>query len=287
MHQGIWNKVSKGCWEIRGKTLGIVGYGHIGAQLSVLAEAMGMQVRYFDVVPIMPLGSAQQIDTLDELLSISDFVTLHVPELPETIDLIGPEELAKMKKGAYLINNARGKVVDIPALVESLKSGHLAGAAIDVFPKEPAANGKNFNNDLNGFHSALAGCPNVILTPHIGGSTEEAQRMIGVEVGSALVRYMAFGSSTGAVASIPEVSLRPLTKEGTVRLCYVHWNQPGVLSKLNSVLGRFNVDRQSSESLKDTAYCVSDISDVTPADLETIFNEVSRLPSTISVRLLY
>lgn len=286
LHQGIWNKVSKGCWEIRGKVLGIVGYGHIGAQLSVLAEAMGMQVRYFDVVPIMPLGSAQQVDTLDELLAISDFLSLHVPELPETTNLIGAEELARMKKGSYLINNARGKVVDIPAVVKSLKSGHLAGAAIDVYPKEPAGNGKFFNDDLNSFTSELASCPNVILTPHIGGSTEEAQRAIGAEVGSALVRYINFGASIGAV-NFPEVSLKPIIGDNIVRLCHIHMNQPGVLKSVNAALGPYNVERQLSDSKGDIAYLMADIADVTQEGIKNIYDAISVLPANVATRILY
>lgn len=194
MRAGEWNKVSKGCYEVRGKVLGIVGYGHIGSQLSVLAEAMGMQVIYFDIVPLMPLGTARQVQTLNELLGRADFVSLHVPELAETRNMISTAQLAAMKKGAYLLNNARGTVVDLPALVEALESGHLAGGAVDVFPREPAANGKDtFVDSLNGFESRLRACKNVILTPHIGGSTEEAQQMIGTEVATALIRYINFG----------------------------------------------------------------------------------------------
>lgn len=249
MREGVWNKVSKGCWEIRGKTLGvsveslnqlllgpcssassrrqIVGYGHIGSQLSVLAESMGMHVLYYDVVPIMPLGMAHQVDTLDELLGAVDFLTLHVPEIPETMNMMGAEQFAKMKDGAYLLNNARGKVVDIPALVKALQSGKLAGAAVDVFPSEPASNGPNFGDSLNAWSSELRACPNLILTPHIGGSTEEAQSMIGAEVGSALIRYLNYGSTQGVV-NFPEVSLRPILHEGVVRLCHAHLNQPGM-----------------------------------------------------------
>ena len=266
--------------------LGIVGYGHIGAQLSVLAEAMGMQVRYFDVLPIMSLGSAQQIDSLDRLLGMADFLTLHVPEIPETIDMIGTEELAKMKKGSYLINNARGRVVDIPALVKALKSGHIAGAAIDVYPREPAANGKTFNNDLNDWFSALSGCNNVILTPHIGGSTEEAQRMIGAEVGTSLVRYINFGASIGAV-NFPEVSLRPIIESGIIRLCHIHLNQPGVLKNVNAVLSAYNVERQLSDSKGDIAYLMADISSVSSEGIQQIYNEISVLPANVATRVLY
>jgi D-3-phosphoglycerate dehydrogenase len=197
-----------------------------------------MTVLYYDVQPIMSLGSAKQLDSLDELLGACDFLTLHVPELPETTNLISTAELAKMKDGSYLLNNARGKVVDIPALVEALQSGHLAGAAIDVFPSEPAANGPHFGDALNDWSSALRSCPNLILTPHIGGSTEEAQRMIGAEVGAALIRYINYGSSVGAV-NFPAIDLRPIVDERTVRLCHVHLNQPGVLKVINSLLGDY------------------------------------------------
>jgi len=286
MRQGIWNKVSKGCWEIRGKTLGIVGYGHIGAQLSVLAEAMGMQVRYFDVIPIMPLGQAQQVGTLDDLLAISDFLTLHVPEIPETMNLIGAEEMRKMKKGSYLINNARGKVVDLAALATSLKSGHLAGAAIDVFPREPAANGKYFNEDLNPFFPALSTCPNLILTPHIGGSTEEAQRMIGAEVGAALIRYINFGSTLGAV-NFPEVSLKPIIGDDIVRLCFAHLNRPGVLKAVNAILGAYNVERQLTDSKGEVAYLMADIAEVSPEGVRKIYDGVSSLEASVATRVLY
>jgi D-3-phosphoglycerate dehydrogenase len=230
LHNGTWNKVSKGCWEVRGKTLGIVGYGHIGSQLSVLAEAMGMHVIYYDVLTMMGLGTARQVQTLDELLEQADFVTLHVPATSETKNLIGAKEFAKMKKGSYFINNARGTVVDIPALIEASRSGRLAGAAIDVFPNEPAGNGDYFNNDLNSWTKDLAGLKNIILTPHIGGSTEEAQSAIGVEVSTALVRYVNEGATLGAV-NMPEVNLRGLSLEeaNCMRVIYIHKNVPGVL----------------------------------------------------------
>jgi len=234
----------------------IVGYGHIGSQLSVLAEAMGMKVIYYDVLPIMPLGSAQQVESMEEFLGQADFVTLHVPELPETTNLIRAEQIAQMKDGSYLINNARGKVVDIPALIDGLKSGKLAGAAVDVFPAEPKANGPNFGDALNDWSSELRSCPNLILTPHIGGSTEEAQSMIGAEVGGAVIRYLNFGSTIGAV-NFPEVNLRPILHEGTVRLCHVHLNQPGVLKTVNAILGEHNVEKQFSDSkVRPSSLCV-------------------------------
>jgi D-3-phosphoglycerate dehydrogenase len=226
MHEGNWNKVSKNCYEIRHKVLGIVGYGHIGAQLSVLAEAMGMTVYFYDIQQIMPLGQAKPVDSLEELLEIADFVSLHVPETEDTKNLIGEQEIMQhMKKGSYLLNNARGTVVQIPALVKGLSSGHLAGAAIDVYPTEPAANGPNFTD-----YPDLLSAHNLIMTPHIGGSTEEAQKMIGVEVATALTKFINEGSSLGAV-NFPEIDLRAISQDDkdTVRVLYIHRNIPGVL----------------------------------------------------------
>ncbi|GAA5898725.1 uncharacterized protein JCM6883_003404 [Sporobolomyces salmoneus] len=286
MRQGIWNKVSKGCWEIRGKTLGIVGYGHIGSQLSVLAEAMGMSVLYYDVIPIMPLGSAKQVDTLEALLNQSDFVTLHVPELAETTNLISAEQISQMKDGSYLLNNARGKVVDIPALIDGLKSGKLAGAAVDVFPSEPAANGPNFDDQCNPWASELRTCPNLILTPHIGGSTEEAQSMIGAEVGGALIRFLNYGSTLGAV-NFPEVHLRPILTDGTVRLCHAHLNQPGVLKIVNSVLSEHNVEKQFSDSKGDIAYLLADINVANENEIKEIYEAISGSRMNIATRMLF
>ena len=181
MHRGTWNKVSAKCWEIRGKTLGIIGYGHIGSQLSVLAEAMGMKVIYYDVVTLMAMGTARQVPTLNDLLDEADFVSLHVPDLPETRNMMSTAQFDKMKHGAYLINASRGSVVDIPALIKAMNAGKIAGAALDVYPNEPAANGDYFNGSLNTWGDDLRQLHNIILTPHIGGSTEEAQRAIGIE----------------------------------------------------------------------------------------------------------
>ncbi|KAI0321721.1 hypothetical protein OF83DRAFT_1050805 [Amylostereum chailletii] len=287
MRQGVWNKQSKGCWEIRGKTLGIVGYGHIGSQLSVLSEAFGMRVLFFDVVNLMPLGSARQVDSLSSLLSQSDFVTLHVPELPETTNMISGIQLAQMKKGAYLINNARGKVVDIPALINALKTGHLAGAAIDVFPSEPGSNGSPFDDQLNAWGSELRSLTNVILTPHIGGSTEEAQAMIGEEVSGALTRYLNSGSTVGSV-NFPEVDLRAITAEQPehVRLCHVHVNQPGVLRQVNEVLSPYNVEKQYSDSKGDIAYLMADIADVNSHDVNKLRELINGTSANILTRLL-
>ena len=249
LHNGTWNKVSNGCWEIRGKTLGtyltaldsghplngslgIIGYGHIGSQLSVLAEAMGMSVIFFDAVNLMALGTARQVPSLEALLRGADFVTCHVPELPETHNMIGREQLAQMKVGSYLLNASRGSVVDIPALVDAMRAGKIAGTALDVYPSEPSGNGDYFTNELNLWAEDLRGLKNVILTPHIGGSTEEAQSAIGIEVGQALVRYVNEGTTLGAV-NLPEVNLRSLTMDepNHVRVVYIHHNIPGVLRK--------------------------------------------------------
>ncbi|KAI9029766.1 hypothetical protein CLU79DRAFT_735969 [Phycomyces nitens] len=284
MHDGVWNKVSANCFEIRGKVLGIVGYGHIGAQLSVLAEAMGMTVYFHDVLQIMPLGTAKQTESLEELLSISDFVSLHVPEIEETKNLIGEREImGYMKKGSYLLNNARGTVIQIPGLVKGLQSGHLAGAAIDVFPKEPASNGKHFTD-----YPELLKCPNLIMTPHIGGSTEEAQRMIGIEVSTALVKYINQGTSIGAV-NFPEIDLRAIREEekNTVRVLYIHRNIPGVLKAINEIFADHNVEKQYSDSKGDIAYVMADIADVAEEQLHKLYEAIIATPANISTRMLY
>lgn len=289
MHQGIWNKKSSRCWEIRGKTLGIVGYGHIGSQLSVLAESMGMNVLYHDVLIIMSMGNSKQVSSLQELLNNSDFVTLHVPELPDTVNMISTPQLAEMKDGAYLINNSRGTVVDIPALVDALKVGKLAGACIDVYPKEPRANGSHFNGDeLLPFIDDLKALSNVILTPHIGGSTEEAQSAIGVEVGTVLTKYLNEGASIGAV-NFPEVALRGLDLEAehVCRVLYIHKNVPGVLKVVNQILSDHNIEKQFSDSRGEVAYLMADVSGITNEDIRQLYNELVATPYNISTRLLY
>lgn len=289
MHAGTWNKVSSKCWEIRGKTLGIVGYGHIGSQLSVLAESMGMNVIYYDVINIMGMGTAKQVPTLEALLKAADFVTLHVPQLPETKNMISTPQLNAMKDGAYLINASRGQVVDIPALIEARKSGKLAGAALDVYPNEPAKNGVGvFNDSLNPWASELCQLANIILTPHIGGSTEEAQSAIGIEVGVALVKYVNEGNSTGAV-NFPEVSLRPLTLEEAdrARVLYVHKNVPGVLKTVNEILSAHNVEKQYTESRGEIAYLMTDISGCSESDIKDLYNQLENTPFRITTRLLY
>ena len=287
MHNGVWNKVSKGCWEIRGKTLGIVGYGHIGSQLSVLAEAFGMRVIFYDVIPIMPLGSARPVDSFNALLEQADFVTLHVPESPETMGMIGAPQLAKMKIGAYLLNNARGKVVDIPALINAVQSKHLAGAALDVFPSEPGANGLGFDTKLNAWADALRALPNVILTPHIGGSTDEAQQMIGEEVSGAISRYLLFGTSVGAV-NFPEVDLRAITADqpNFVRVCHVHHNIPGVLRRVNETPSDHNIENQFSDSKGSVAYLMAGIASVGEEGVQAIYDKINQTDANIITRML-
>ncbi|RMZ10305.1 hypothetical protein D0862_03322 [Hortaea werneckii] len=288
LHQGVWNKVSAGCWEVRGKTLGIVGYGHVGSQLSVLAEAMGMRVIYYDVVNLMSLGTSNQVPSLDALLQQADFVTLHVPELPETINMISSKQFEQMKNGSYLLNASRGTVVDIPALIKASQAGKLAGAALDVYPNEPAGNGPKFTNELNTWAEELRNLNNIILTPHIGGSTEEAQAAIGIEVAESLVNYVNFGTTAGAV-NMPEVTLRSLTIEepNHVRVIYIHKNIPGVLRRVNEILGDHNVDKQMTDSRGDVAYLMADISNVNISEIQQLYQSLEDLGSRIRTRVLY
>lgn len=287
MHRGTWNKVSARCWEIRGKTLGIIGYGHIGSQLSVLAEAMGMSVIYYDVVNLMAMGTARQVPTLEALLGGADFVTCHVPELPETKNMIGAEQLDQMKTGAYLINASRGSVVNIPALIHAMRSGKIAGSALDVYPNEPGGSGDYFNNSLSPWAEDLRNLKNIIITPHIGGSTEEAQSAIGVEVAEALVRYVNEGVTLGAV-NMPEVSLRSLTMDepNHARVIFIHQNVPGVLRRVNEILGDHNVDKQMTDSRGDTAYLMADVSNVQETEIADLFKELEGIKGTLTNRRL-
>lgn len=250
-HRGEWFKSAKASYEARGKTLGIIGYGNIGAQASVLAESLGLRVRYYDVVPRLSLGNAQQVSTLDELLAQSDVVSLHVPDTAQTQWMIGERELRAMKPNAYLINYARGKCVDIDALSKVLDEGHLAGAAIDVFPDEPASNDDEFVSPLRAFD-------NVLLTPHIGGSTQEAQENIGAEVSEKLVLYSDNGSTLGAV-NFPEVSLP--AHPGMHRLLHIHQNIPGILSQINAIFSEndINIAAQYLQTNEDVGYVVVDV----------------------------
>ncbi|CCQ73336.1 phosphoglycerate dehydrogenase [Magnetospira sp. QH-2] len=251
-HQGGWLKTADGSYEVRGKVLGIIGYGHIGSQVSVLAESMGMKVRYFDIIDKLPLGNAAPCDSMEELLEISDYVTLQVPATPQTKNMFRREQIRAMKPGSILLNLARGNVVDIDALTEALEDGHLRGAAIDVFPKEPASKDEEFI-------SPLRGQPNVILTPHVGGSTQEAQANIGNEVADKLVRYSDNGSTLGAVNFV-EVSLP--VQEGVTRFLHIHRNVPGVLAHINEVFSSrgLNIAGQYLMTDGEVGYVVVDIS---------------------------
>jgi D-3-phosphoglycerate dehydrogenase / 2-oxoglutarate reductase len=231
-HRGVWLKEAKGSYELRGKTLGIVGYGNIGSQVSVMAEALGMKVVYYDIVPKLPHGNARQARDLSELLAESHVVTLHVPGGAATRNLMSAALLGQMREGAILINYSRGDVVDLEALKKCIESGRLSGAAVDVFPEEPEKNGDEF-------HTVLQNLPNVILTPHVGGSTEEAQESIGLDVSSKLIQYLEFGTSSGS-HTVPPVSLPP--QEGTHRILHIHRNVPGVLAEINSRLSASGVN---------------------------------------------
>jgi D-3-phosphoglycerate dehydrogenase len=276
-HAGEWDKSADGYREVRGRTLGIVGYGNIGKQLSVLAEAFGMRVIYYDTAGRLPLGNASRCASLDELLHWSDIVTVHVPETPDTMGMIGAAQMAKMKRGAYLINNARGTLLDMDALADALRSGQLAGAALDVFPEEPKRNG-------DPFHSPVQGIPNVILTPHIGGSTEEAQSRIGEEVARKLADYSDTGSTEGAV-NFPQVAL-PARPTGT-RFMHVHRNAPGVLGNVNQVFAKrgVNIAGQYLQTDGEIGYVVVDAG--ATRDSDAILAELRALPHTIRARLLY
>jgi D-3-phosphoglycerate dehydrogenase len=276
MHAGQWQKVATDSFEVRGKTLGIVGYGHIGRQVGVIAEALGMRVLFFDVVAKLPMGNNRATRTLDELLAQSDFVTLHVPATPQTKNMVGARELAAMRPGSYLLNASRGSVVDIGALADSLARGHLAGAAIDVFPEEPESNS-------DGFASPLRGLPNVVLTPHIGGSTVEAQEAIGREVGSTLIRFVNAGTTTGAV-NFPQVDLPPTP--GKHRILNVHKNVPGVLRDINHIVSEkgANIAAQVLATEGDIGYLVMDLDQDVSRDVK---NAVATLGTSIRTRILY
>lgn len=276
-HAGGWSKSAAGYREVRGRTLGIVGYGNIGSQLSVLAEGFGMRVIYWDVVAKLPLGNASRCGSLDELLHWSDIVTMHVPETQATEGMIGAAEIAKMKAGAIFINNARGTVVDLKALAVALREGRIAGAAVDVFPEEPARNGDVFSTPLQGID-------NVILTPHIGGSTEEAQARIGQEVAAKLADYSDTGSTLGAV-NFPQVTL-PIQPTGA-RFMHVHRNVPGILTGINHIFASrgVNIAGQYLQTDGEVGYVVVDAG--ATRDGAAILEEMRALPGTIRARILY
>jgi len=275
-HRGGWDKSAIGSYEIRGKTLGLIGYGSIGSQTSVLAEGLGMKVRFFDVVTKLPLGNAAQVRDLDDLLKMSDIVSLHVPETMATQNMIGAREINLMKKGAILLNASRGTVVDIDALANAIKNKHLSGAAIDVFPEEPKANDDEFV-------SPLRGLDNVLLTPHIGGSTMEAQENIGVEVAEKLIKYSDNGTTTSSV-NFPEVALPG--HPDAHRLLHVHANVPGILSAINKIFSdnKINIASQYLQTNDKVGYVVVDINgEYSEAALE----QLKAIPGTIRCRVLF
>lgn len=276
-HEGVWLKTTKGgSYEVRGKKLGIVGYGHIGSQVSVLAEAMGMKVIYYDIEPKLPMGNATAVETLEELLDKSDVVTLHVPATPLTKNMMNGQTIAQMKKNAILLNLSRGNVVDIDALRHALQSKHLSGAAIDVFPAEPISAGDYFA-------SPLQGLGNVILTPHIGGSTYEAQENIGIDVALKLSNYLDKGATVGS-HTIPELNLAPV--HGTHRILHIHQNVPGVLSAINAIISASNANivGQYLKTNEQIGYVVLDIENI---NSEVILNQLRQVEHTIKTRILY
>ncbi len=276
LHRGEWQKSASGCYEVLEKKIGIVGYGHIGQQVGLLAEHFGLQVYFYDVVKKLPLGRAQQVTSLDELLQFADFVSLHMPALDREELLVGERELKLMKQGSFLLNFSRGSLVDLPALKRALESGHLAGAAIDVYAKEPQSNKEQFQCELTGMD-------NVILTPHIGGSTEEAQRKIGLEVSSSLLGYLSRGTTVGAV-NFPQVNLPPFP--ASHRILNIHQNVPGVLSDVNRIISDLgaNVDAQYLSTYRDIGYLIVDINRELARG---VGEEIEKLGTNIKTRVLY
>ncbi|MEK0422684.1 MAG: phosphoglycerate dehydrogenase [Bacteroidota bacterium] len=275
-HEGIWNKEAKGSFELRGKTLGIIGYGNIGTQTGIMAEAMGMKVKFYDVETKLPLGNAVSVKSIKELVSSSDIISVHVPETQQTKNLINKDVIKQCKSGAILINYARGEVVDLDALTAALKSKHLSGAAIDVYPWEPEKNGDKFKTPLQGLS-------NVILTPHIGGSTEEAQENIGEDVSIKLYQYLERGVSNGS-HSIPSISLPPV--DGAHRILHIHRNVPGVLSAINTVMSKnkINIVGQYLKTNEEVGYVVLDVDSKLSKKAIDLLRDVKE---TIRVRMLY
>lgn len=276
VHEGRWRKVAVGSHEVRGRTLGIVGYGHIGSQVGVLAEAFGMRVLFYDIIAKLPMGNNRPVPTLEALLEQSDFVTLHVPETPQTRNLMGRAEIARMKAGACLLNASRGTVVEIDALADGITRGHVGGAAVDVYPDEPEGNS-------DAFVSQLRGLPNMILTPHIGGSTEEAQEAIGREVSASLTKWINQGSTLGAV-NFPHVDL-PITK-GAHRILNIHKNVPGVLRDINKIVSdrNANIRAQHLSTDPEIGYLVMDLDQDLSQDVK---KDIAALPTSIRTRILF
>jgi D-3-phosphoglycerate dehydrogenase len=275
-HRGIWKKSADNSYEARGKRLGIIGYGHIGTQLGIIAENLGMQVYFYDIENKLSLGNATQVHTMSELLNKCDVISLHVPETPDTKNMMGKEEFARMKPGSIFINAARGTVVDIAALCDALESNHLSGAAIDVFPEEPATNSEPFESPLMHFD-------NVILTPHVGGSTQEAQENIGIEVAGKLAKYSDNGSTLSSV-NFPEVSL-PIHRDSS-RLLHIHENRPGILTQINTIFAEegINIAAQYLQTSADIGYVVIDVETARSAEALTKLKSIN---GTIRARILH
>lgn len=276
LHHRHWDKTLAGAHEVRGRTVGLIGYGHIGQQVGLLAEAFGMRVLFHDIVRKLPLGLARPIADVDELIEQSDFVSLHVPETPRTLAMIGAPQLTRMRRGSYLLNLSRGKVVDVEALRAALANGHLGGAALDVFPAEPTPTVAEFD-------VGFADLPNVILTPHVGGNTEEAQRAIGLEVAHALSEFIDRGSTEGAV-NFPQVN--PPSMPETHRILNIHQNVPGVLAAVNNIVSDVgaNIEAQQLATTRDIGYLVMDVNRELSDEVHT---RISALPMNVRTRILY
>lgn len=277
VHEGIWEKTHIGCYEVRGKTLGIIGYGHIGSQVGVLAEGLGMHVIFYDVVPKMCMGNNVKMSSMEDVLRGADFITIHVPELPTTKGLIGAKEIAMIRQGGYLINLSRGSVVDLEALSAALKKGALAGAGIDVFPAEPASK-------VELHETPLQGLQNVILTPHIGGSTCEAQAAIGEEVGNFLAQYAGSGATSGTV-NMPEVATRPV-QPGQHRITNTHRNVAGALSEITKIVAELgcNITFQFLNTDSEVGYLVMDVDKY---ESDKLVKRIAKLPTSIRTRVIH
>jgi D-3-phosphoglycerate dehydrogenase len=276
MHSGQWSKSAKGSIEIRHKTLGVVGFGHIGQQVGVMAEALGMNVIFYDKVRRLALGNARQVETMDALLAESDFISLHVPAMPGGKALIGQKEFSMMKKGSYVLNASRGSLIDFNALKEAISSKHLGGAALDVFPDEPKTNEEAYD-------CGLCGVENILLTPHIGGSTEEAQLNIGLEVAATFTKFIDEGATAGSV-NFPQIDLT--ANPETHRILNVHRNEPGALSAVNNLVSELgvNIDSQHLGTFKNIGYLVMDVNREVSDEFK---NKLSALPNNIKTRILY
>ncbi len=281
LHQGIWDKSAAGSHEVRGKTLGIIGYGHIGSQVSILAESLGMKVQFFDTLSKLSLGNAQSVSSIDELVRTSDVITIHVPDADSTRSMFGKDQIAMMKPGAYLLNNARGSIVDLDAMRDAIESGHLAGAAVDVFPDEPAKSGESFS-------SPLQGLDNVILTPHVGGSTIEAQETISLDVANKLTRFLNQGTTTGAV-NVPEVDLPEQHRQDdqrSHRILNFHRNVPGVLNKIHEAAAELNINI-SGQYLQTNAQIGYLVLDADPSNAAELHKRINAIEESIRTRILW